>query len=175
MLRPWAPPADDLLPGARVARRAVREERSMAGRDLVSLARENIEAFSAGDWDRWRATVPPDAVYEEPATGRRVQGRDQLQELARGWKRAFPDVRGTVTTAVAAGDTVTLEITWEGTHTGPLEGPGGPIPASGKRTVTKAAQVITCEGGALKETRHYFDLLGLLQQIGALPAPGQPR
>jgi hypothetical protein len=67
---------------------------------------------------------------------------------------------------------VTLENTWEGTHTGPLEGPGGPLPASGQRTVTKAAQVITCAGRALKATRHSFDLLGVLQQIGALPAPG---
>ena len=40
----------------------------------------------------------------------------------------MPDVKGSVTNAVASGNTVVLEVTWEGTHTGPLAGPKGAIP-----------------------------------------------
>jgi hypothetical protein len=33
--------------------------------------------------------------------------------------------------------------------------------------VVKAAQVFDVEGGKIREAHHYFDLMGLLQQIGA--------
>ena len=81
----------------------------------------------------------------------------------------MPDVKGTVTNALASGDSVVLEITWEGTQTGPLEGPGGTIPPSGKRQVTPATWVFDFEGDSVKESRHYFDMLSFLEQIGAMP------
>ncbi len=141
----------------------------MAKQDLIQRARENIEAFNAGDWNRYKALWTPDGVYHELATQRRLQGPDQQIEANRGWKEAFPDAAGKVSNVVASGNTVALEITWEGTQSGPLVGPGGTIPASGKRVVVPAAQVITFEGDRIKEARHYFDMMGLLQQIGAVP------
>jgi limonene-1,2-epoxide hydrolase len=32
-----------------------------------------------------------------------------------------------------------------------------------------AVQVVTVEGGKIKEKRHYFDMMGMLQQLGAIP------
>jgi len=71
---------------------------------------------------------------------------------------------------IAVGDTVVLEVTWKGTQNGPLETPGGIIPPSGKQWTVQAAQVIKIQNGKIKEFRQYFDLLTLLQQIGAAPA-----
>jgi len=34
-----------------------------------------------------------------------------------------------------------------------------------------AVQVVTVQGNTMKLTNHYFDLLGLLQPIGAAPMP----
>ena len=116
-----------------------------------------------------KAPLAPDAVYEELATGVRVQGPDQIVQATKGWKEAFPDTKGTITNVFASDNNVCLEITWEGTHTGPLVGPAGTIPASNKRTKVAAVQVVTVEGGKVKLTRHYFDLMSLLQQIGAVP------
>ena len=141
----------------------------MAEQDLIRLARENLEAFNAGDWQRYRVPLAPDAVHEEVATKQRMQGPDQIVQLAQGWKQAFPDARGTIKNAFASGDKVALEITYEGTQTGPLAGPGGTIPPSGKRAVVQGAQVITFQGDKIKEIREYFDLMTLLQQIGAAP------
>lgn len=140
----------------------------MADNEAISLAREGVEAFSNSDWPRYKAPLAPDAVYEELATGMRIQGPEQIVQAIQGWKQAFPDAKGTITKAFASGNTVCLEVTWEGTHTGPMEGPGGTIPASNKRTKTSAVQVVTVEGGKVKLTRHYFDLMGILQQIGAV-------
>ncbi len=141
----------------------------MAEQDPIRVARENLEAFNAADWERLRATLTPDSVYDEVATQRRLQGADEIIEAFKGWKQAMPDAKGTVTNAVASGNTVTQEITWEGTQTGPLVGPGGTIPPSGKRQVTRAAWIATIEGGKITESRHYFDMMALLQQLGAAP------
>ena len=73
-----------------------------------------------------------------------------------------------MTNAFASGNTVVLEITWQGTHTGPLEMPNGTIPASGKRQSTPSAWIFQFEGVKIKESHHYFDMVTLLQQIGAM-------
>jgi hypothetical protein len=87
--------------------------------------------------------------------------------LTRSWRYDLPN--GTATSAVASGNKAALEVTWKGTHTGPLESAEGTIPASGKRQETPAAFFFTFEGDKIKESRHYFDSLTLLKQIGAQP------
>jgi len=141
----------------------------MAEQDLIATARETIEAFNASDWDRLRALLNEDSVYNELGTQRQFQGPDAFVEIMQGWRAAFPDVEGTVTNAIASGNTVALEISWQGTHTGPLESPGGTIPASGKALVM-STQVIVFEGNKVKENRQYFDSLTLLQQMGVVLA-----
>lgn len=140
--------------------------------DAIDIARENIDAFNAADWSRMEAMLAPNAIYSELATQRRVEGLSQIVEALRGSRQAFPDAKGTVTHAVGDGNNAALEISWEGTHTGLLEGPGGTIPPSGKVQVTEAAFCVTSAGDKIVEARQYFDLMTLLQQIGAGPAPG---
>ena len=57
-------------------------------------------------------------------------------------------------------------MTWNGTHTGALATAEGTIPASGKRQETPAAYFFTFDGNRIKDSRHYFDSLTLLKQIG---------
>jgi len=137
--------------------------------ELVKLAREQIDAFNKGDWELLRGILASDARYEEFGTERKVDGPEQIVELFKGWKTAFPDALGTVTSGVASGNKAALEVTWKGTHTGPLTSAEGTIPASGKRQETPAAFFFTFEGDKVKESRHYFDSLTLLKQIGAQP------
>ena len=136
---------------------------------MVKIAREQVEAFNSGDWERVRAGLASGALYDELGTQRKVGDPEKIVELFKGWKQAFPDVAGTVTSAFASGDTAVLEVTWKGTHTGPLTTAEGTIPASGKRQETPAAIFYTFEGEKIKESRHYFDSLTLLKQIGAQP------
>jgi steroid delta-isomerase-like uncharacterized protein len=138
----------------------------------TDVAREQVEAFSAGDWDRFRATLTDDSVYDELATQRHIEGADAIVDANRGWKEAFPDARGTVERAVESDGTVTLEITWEGTQTGPLEMPTGELPPSSRHAVVKAVEVFDVEGDKIRESHHYFDMMGLLSQIGAMERAG---
>jgi len=136
---------------------------------MITIAREQVDAFNTGDWERLQAGLAADARYHEFATQREVEGSEKIVELFKGWKTAFPDAAGTVTSAVGSGNMAALEVTWKGTHTGTLETAEGTIPASGKRQETPAAIVFTFEGGKIKEDRQYFDLMTLLKQIGAQP------
>ena len=136
---------------------------------IVKIAREQIAAFNSGDWERLRAGLASDSRYEELGTARTSDGPEQIVELFKGWKQAFPDAVGTVTSAIASGNTAALEVTWNGTHTGPLVTAEGTIPASGKRQQTPGAIFFTFAGDKIKASRHYFDSLTLLKQIGAEP------
>ena len=62
-----------------------------------------------------------------------------------------------------------LELTWRGTHEGPLQTPKGSIPATGKSIEIRACAVIQVAGEKARSQRHYFDMATLFQQIGAKP------
>jgi steroid delta-isomerase-like uncharacterized protein len=137
--------------------------------ELVKLAREQIDAFNKGDWELLRGILLSDARYEEFGTERTVEGPEEIIELLKGWKQAFPDAAGTVTSTVASGDKVAIELTWKGTHTGPLMTAEGTVPASGKSTQTPGALFYTFDEAKIKSMRQYFNSLTLLKQIGAQP------
>lgn len=136
----------------------------------TDVARENVEAFNAGDWERFKATLAAECVYDELATQRHIEGQDAIVDANRGWKEAFPDAHGTIERTMADDGTVTVEVTWEGTQTGPLHTPGGDIPPSSRHVTVKAVEVHQMDGDKIRETHHYFDMMGMLQQIGAMPA-----
>ena len=137
----------------------------MSQQDLINSARENVEAFNAGDWQRLKAALAPDVIYDEVGSQRRLQGADQFVEAYQGWKLAGPDCKGTISNALASGNTVVIEVHWTGTQTGPL----GAIPPSGKPWSVRGAQVVALDGNRIKELRQYFDMTTILQQIGAVP------
>jgi steroid delta-isomerase-like uncharacterized protein len=136
----------------------------------VDVARESVEAFNAGDWDRFRSLHAEDVVEEELGTQRRLEGIDVLIEANEGWKQAFPDASGEITNTCESGDTAVLEITWSGTQSGPLQMPDGELSASNKHAEVRACQVFRVDGDRIAEVRHYFDMATLLQQVGAMEA-----
>jgi steroid delta-isomerase-like uncharacterized protein len=132
-----------------------------------ALARAAVDAFNRSDWQHAEALLSPDSVYDEVGTGRRVEGREEIIELLKGWKQTMPDASGTVTGAIESGNQVLLEITWEGTMTGPW----GDTPGTGRHQTTRAAWLLTVTGDAISESRQYFDSLAFMQQLGLLPQP----
>lgn len=139
--------------------------------DAITLAKEGVEAFNKGDWEQTKRITAPNVAYKEMATGRKTENVDQFIELAKAWRAAFPDAKGTVTSAIASGDTAVLEITWAGTQTGALATPSGQIPATGKKINVPAVQVVHTSGGKVAAANHYFDLMTMLAQLGVVPAP----
>ena len=133
--------------------------------ELTAHAKSVVEAFNSADWDAARRLLG-NSTYNELGTQRSLEG-DAIIEALQGWKSAMPDVKGTVTSAAESGQRVLLEVTWEGTQTGEMVTEQGTIPPSGKRQKTPSAFIFDYENGELKESRHYFDMLNFLKQIGA--------
>ena len=134
---------------------------------LLNAAKAVVETYNAKDWDRVRAAITPDFTYEEMGTGRKLTGADATLEAFKGWAQAFPDSTGTYrATHVADDGTVVLELTWSGTHRGPLQTPNGPIAPTGKRIEIPACIVVEVAGDKAKAQRHYFDMVTLLRQLG---------
>lgn len=139
---------------------------------MLELMKKHLAAYSAGNWDEYKADLATDVIYEEMATQQRVQGADEYIKFVQRWKRAFPDLTATVTGGFEAGDSAVAEIEWEGTQTAAFEGPFGTIQPTNKRGKVKAVIVAKTKDGKVVETRHYFDLLTILMQLGLAPMAG---
>ena len=73
----------------------------------------------------------------------------------------------------ASGNTVAIELTWEGTQSGPMATPDGQeLSPSNKPMTVKSVEVIEIEDDKIKALRHYFDLMTILQQTGAMDPAG---
>jgi steroid delta-isomerase-like uncharacterized protein len=139
---------------------------AVSPRALIDAAKAPILAYNEKSWDDLPALVTADFVYDEVSTGRKAQGLDAILPLWQGWAQAFPDSRATFHDAFASESSVLLEMTWTGTHTGPMQAPSGPIPPTGKSIALRACMVIEMEGERVKRERHYFDMATLFQQLG---------
>lgn len=133
--------------------------------DQVILAA--LRAFSEGDTAGCQASLTEDAVYWEPCTGRKAEGRDAVTEITSQWKASWPDLRNTDNKTITQGDEVALETVWLGTQTGPLYAPDGQtLPATNKATVNPAAMIATVRDGKVASMHHYFDLTNIMRALG---------
>jgi len=139
---------------------------------MLEMMKKHLANYTAGNWDAYKAELASDAIYEEVATRQRVQGADEYLKAIQRWKRAFPDLKATVVGGFAAGDRGVAEIEWEGTQSGPLEGPFGTIQPTNKHGRIRAVIVVTMKNGKIAETHHYFDVMTVLGQLGIAPMAG---
>jgi predicted ester cyclase len=95
-------------------------------------------------------------------------GLEGLKQLFALYLTAFPDFKLTLEDLVAEGDMVGDRVTGKGTHTGPLLG----IPPTGKKVTVTAVDAYRIANGKVAETWHIEDQVGLLTQLGVIPAPG---
>jgi hypothetical protein len=134
---------------------------------LIDAAKAPILAYSDKNWDAVRDSVAPNVIYDEVATHQLTEGVSHVVAFWKGWAAALPDSRATFENAVASGNTVILEVTWRGTHTGPLQLGERRIEATNRRIEIRACQVCEMVAGKPRVIRQYFDLRTMLQQIGA--------
>jgi len=95
-------------------------------------------------------------------------GRKELVAAVQAVRAAFPDIAPTLGPILADGDLVAVRVEAHGTHTGAPFPPG--IPATGKAIAWKEVHIFRCASGRIAEHWGAFDMLGILQQLGAIPA-----
>jgi steroid delta-isomerase-like uncharacterized protein len=139
---------------------------------MLDIIKKNLAALTSSNWGEYRTTLAGDAAYEEVPSQTRVVGLEQCLAAAQRWKTAFPDLRATINRAYTAGDRAVIEVEWEGTQSGPLEGVFGSLPPTHRRGRVHAVMVFTVRDSKIVDSRHYFDMLTVLAQLGVAPIIG---
>jgi hypothetical protein len=89
------------------------------------------------------------------------------KQLLLAFRAAFPDQHVSIDDLVAEGDKVVNRATYTGTHRGEFQG----ISPTGKRFTISGINISRIADGKIAEDWTVLDLVGMLQQIGAMPAP----
>jgi predicted ester cyclase len=106
----------------------------------------------------------PDCVWYRPDTGE-LKG-EALKQFVASVYAAVPDIRFTIEDQVAEGDKLVTRWSCTGTHQGEFMG----LAPTGKQVTTSGVTISRIVEGKFVEVRQETDALGLLQQLGAVPA-----
>lgn len=137
--------------------------------DAAQVVKEWAASLDAGDLDGSSQYVAEDIEWANPVAT--VHGREELRALLGVFWTAIPDFQHDIVDVLASGDLVAIRGTATGTHTGPLAGPAGEVPPSGRRISFPFAAWARVQNGEIREFRGYWDVMGFMQQIGAIPEP----
>ena len=134
------------------------------------VRREFEEMFNqGGNLDAAEDFYAPDYVGHEPTTGD-IRGIVGARQFAANYRAAFPDLEATIEDQLTEGDTVVTRFSVRGTHQGEIEDLG---PATGNRMEVTGITIERFANGKIVEDWSIFDALGMMQQLGLIPEPGQ--
>jgi predicted ester cyclase len=132
------------------------------------IRRWNEEGWSGGRYELAHEIISPNMVVHG-AGGQTVgMGPDGLIDLIRTWRTAFPDGHMEIDDLIVEGDTVAIRNTWYGTQQAEFYG----VPASGNAVAVTSVGIDRVQEGLVTEGWGELDMVGMMQQMGALPMVG---
>jgi steroid delta-isomerase-like uncharacterized protein len=145
---------------------------SMSPEESNALVRRVREEFiSTGNMAVADEVLAPDFVYHGPAMLPEVRGREAFKQTIAAFRRAFPDLTERVVEQFVDGDRVISRFTSRGTFAGEMMG----VPPTGRAYAREnGIDICRLADGRVTEAWAMFDTLGMFQQIGLVPSPGQP-
>ena len=128
--------------------------------------RHLVEGYQSGrDSTVLEDVIAADVIDHTPMPGL-APGREGVRQIFTMFHEAFPDFRAEILDQVAEGDKVVTRKVFHGTHSGPLFG----IPATGRIVQIDLIDIVRFSDGQIVEHWNVVDQLGLMRQLGALPA-----
>jgi len=137
--------------------------------DNITLLRDLYDAWNERDFDRQAEAMAPEGSIVVVGTGDVFTGPEGSRTYSSNWANGFPDGRITIDKMVADGDTVVVEFTGRGTHTGTLETSMGAIEPTGRSVTIKLCDVVELSDGKVTTQRSYFDTGSMMAQLGLMP------
>jgi steroid delta-isomerase-like uncharacterized protein len=136
------------------------QNKALDRRIFETLSNKNVDALDdliATDWidHNLPPGLPP--------------GLDGTKAVLGMYTSAFPDLKMTVEDQIAEGNKVATRWTATGTQTGELMG----MPATGKQITITGIDITRWSGGKSVEHWAQFDQMGMIQQLGVIPTPGE--
>jgi steroid delta-isomerase-like uncharacterized protein len=140
----------------------------MLAEENKALVRRFVdEVQSAGNIDAIDELCSSEFVNHSapPGVPSNCEGVKQLTAM---FRQAFPDSFFTVEDMIAEGDKVVTRKTFHGTHEGEFMG----IPPTGRRVSMGLIDIVRIADGRVVEHWSMGDNLGMMQQLGVVPPPG---
>jgi steroid delta-isomerase-like uncharacterized protein len=134
--------------------------------EAIAIAETYFDASNTGDAEALGALLAPDYGHQGALVT--SQDRDTHIERMQITRAAFPDGVYDVQDIIANGDLAAVR--W--VYTGTLQGPYAGVEPEGQPVAVRGVHIHRIACGQIVETWNSGDGLGLLRQIGALPAPG---
>lgn len=125
------------------------------------------EVFSAGNLNLIDELFAVTFVDRDP--GNPFQSREGLKQFVSMYRGAYPDLHITIEDMIAEGDKLVVRFIARGTHKGTLMG----IPPTGRQVTVTGIDILRFEDGKMAEHWGNQDILGMMQQLGVIPALGQ--
>ncbi len=132
------------------------------------IERIPLEVLNNGKFELIDELVATDFVDRSPQPGLPAT-REGFKQALKALKTAFPDLHYTIDDAIEGGDRIVHRLTASGTMKGDFMG----IPATGKRATWNEIHIGRVVNGRLTEHWGLVDQLGMLVQLGIVPAPGR--
>jgi steroid delta-isomerase-like uncharacterized protein len=141
----------------------------MSTEEDKAIVRRGIEQFAnQGNFAAIDELVDRDYVFHAPGLPE-LRGHEGFTQMVMLQRTAFPDLHFTIEDMIAEGETVVTRFTARGTHRGELMG----IPPTGKQASFPGILISRITNGKIVEEWEISDDLGMLQQLGVVPPPGQ--
>jgi predicted ester cyclase len=145
-----------------------RRKRLMSEENKAIMHRFYDEWVHSGNEDALEEIIAPDCplYFGGMFMG---TGPEAFKQTRAMMYSAFPGFRWTIDEIIAEGETVAEHLTGRGTHEGEFMG----VPPTGNPVEIPAMAMVHIREGKIAEMRGMPNMLGLMQQIGAVPAPEQ--
>ena len=138
--------------------------------DNETRIREFIDrVLTAGEIDATGDYFHDDVVEEEPLPGQ-GPGLHGLKETLIRIRHAFPDSKWSIEEQIAEDNKVLMRFIWSGTYQGEFLG----IPPTNRVVRVWGMVIDRFEGRKVKSMCILLDMLGMMQQLGVIPAAPAP-
>jgi steroid delta-isomerase-like uncharacterized protein len=135
--------------------------------DVVQVVQRYFDAVNARDIEALDRMMTSDFVYHgQPSFGSERLDGDAHKRFTAELVEAFPDTRIDVQHTVVEGDSVCIRYLWTGTHTGAMMG----AEPTGRAIAVVGLTHLRVVGDQVAEEWEQVDTLGLMQQLGLVPA-----
>ena len=141
----------------------------MTTEEMKAFVRRQIdELWNKGNLDSAEECFTPDFVGHDPSSPKGIREPEGFKQNVAEVRAAFPDFHMRIVDQVAEGERVVTRYVTTCTHKGELAG----IPPTGRRVEVAGMGIDYFRGGKICESWEYYDVMGLMQQIGVATIPG---
>ena len=137
----------------------------MSTEDNKQVMSRFIEFINTANEKLGNKLISIDAKFYVPGQSEPMQGPSGYMAIIGMMRSGFPDVQWTLEEMVAEEDKIATRFTMRGTHKGTFFG----VPPTGKSIKVQVMNLYRFSNERIIEEYGQPDLLGLLQQIGAMP------